>query len=247
MGGVNDLSFPQQKPEAGSRKEPVMLTDRLALHEMYTLLLDHFGPQHWWPGDTPDEILAGCVLSQNTRWERVVPVIVRLKQVNILSPCKLAGLTVDKLAGYLLGCGTYRRKSEYLHELAAYFTENGWTGDCDSMAHIDTDTLRSELLSLRGIGPETADCILLYVLERPVFVIDAYARRILGRHSIESAHASYPELQAFFHKSLERDQSLFNEYHALLVRCGKEFCRPKPRCDGCPLEFMIDVHGKQVH
>ena len=239
MSGVNDLSSPMQQPEVVGRKEPAMLTDCHFLREVYTLLFDHYGPQHWWPGDTPDEILAGCVLSQNTRWERVVPVIEGLKQAGILSPSRLAELTLEDLTGYLHDSGTYRRKSEYLLELAAYFTENGWTSDCDSMAHTDTDRLRCELLSLRGIGPETADCIMLYVLKRPVFVIDAYTRRILDRHGMESAHASYPELQALFHRSLERDVSLFNEYHALLVRCGKEFCRPKPLCEGCPLARLL--------
>ena len=177
----------------------------------------------------------------------MVPVIDMLRESGLLSPASIAVKSISELTDHLYGSGTYRRKAEYLHGLAFYFTRRGWTGSNDSLAHIGTEKLRSELLLLRGIGPETADCILLYVLERPVFVIDAYTRRILERHGIDSTHRPYETLQAQFHDALGEDVRVFNEYHALLVRCGKEYCRPKPRCDGCPLEFMLGGNREPAH
>jgi endonuclease-3 related protein len=239
MGGVNDLSSHLQQPEVVGSYESAMLTDLHLLHEVYSLLLDHFGPQHWWPADTPDEILAGCVLAQNTRWERIVPVIEILSGMDLLSPARLAEIPLRKLALLLRGSGTFRRKADYLKGLAVFFHERGWPGESESLSSLDTPSLRRELLGLKGIGPETADCILLYVLERPVFVVDAYTRRILNRHSLCGADESYEELQGLFHTALNPDPVLFNEYHALLVMCGKVYCRPKPQCDACPLACLF--------
>jgi endonuclease-3 related protein len=210
-----------------------------ALEEIYILLLGHFGPRHWWPGETPDEVLAGCVLAQNTRWERVVPVIEILRRRELLSPAALVLIETDELAELIRGSGTFRRKARYLKELAVFFRDRGWTGEPDSLSHLDTDALRNDLLKLRGIGPETADCILLYVLERPVFVIDAYTRRILHRHGLCRPDASCKELKSLFESELDPDTALFNEYHALLVSCAKTFCRPVPRCGDCPLAPLL--------
>jgi endonuclease-3 related protein len=205
---------------------------------IYDNLFEHFGPQNWWPGETPDEILTGCVLAQNTRWERVVPVIENLKNLDLLSPGRLIDVPREKLAALLRGSGTHNRKAEYLLELARFFHGKGWDGRPESLADLDTYHLRNDLLELRGVGPETTDCILLYVLGRPVFVIDAYTRRILGRHGICTGSESYDELQSLFHESLSPDPELFNEYHALLVVCAKKYCRSAPVCDSCPLSCL---------
>lgn len=196
--------------------------------------MEHFGPQGWWPGETSEEHLAGCVLAQNTRWDRVEPVIRRLKDMGLLYEYRLLGVPSEELAALLRGSGTYRRKAEYLRAVWAYMAELNWDGTPGSVS-LNTDSLRSGLLSIKGVGPETADCILLYVLERPVFVVDAYTRRILSRHRLCSEKASYAQIQALFHEALDPDAALFNEFHALLVACGKDFCRPVPRCGCCPL------------
>jgi endonuclease-3 related protein len=207
---------------------------RLSIPEAFERLHDHFGPQHWWPGDTPDEVIVGCVLTQNTRWENVERVIEALKGKRLIYPQLYTKLSREELALQLRGCGTYRQKAEYLLNLGKYLLDRGWTGDPDSLSEVDTDVLRSELLAVRGVGPETADSILLYALQRPVFVVDAYTRRILARHNM-GANLAYEGIQRLFMESLPTEVGLFNEYHALMVACGKTYCRRKPLCGECPL------------
>ncbi len=204
------------------------------LKDIYTRLLEHFGPQGWWPGETSEEHLAGCVLAQNTRWDRVEPVIRRLKDMGILEGNRLLDVPVEELSLLLRGSGTYRRKAEYLQGVWAYMAELSWNGTPGSVT-LDTVSLRKGLLSIKGVGPETADCILLYVLERPVFVVDAYTRRILSRHGLCPEKASCYQIQKLFHDVLSPDVGVFNEFHALLVACAKGFCRPQPKCEGCPI------------
>ena len=196
--------------------------------------MDHFGPQGWWPGETPEEHLAGCVLAQNTRWDHVEPVIAELRKSGLLHGSNLLDTSLEELAEHLKGSGTYRRKAEYLRNVWAYMTDSGWDGTPDSIQG-ETAVLRSELLSLKGVGPETCDCILLYVLERPVFVVDAYTKRILSRHGLCREKEAYSRVQEVFHYILEPDAEVFKEYHALLVACAKNYCRPVPRCRDCPL------------
>jgi endonuclease III related protein len=202
--------------------------------EIYRLLMERFGPQGWWPGETSGEHLAGCVLAQNARWERVAPVIERLKRLGVLEGSRLLELPEEELSSLLRGSGTYRRKAEYLRGVWKFMREQGWDGEPASVKE-DTGILRKKLLSLKGVGPETADCILLYVLERPVFVVDAYTKRILSRHGLCSENDSCEKVQRSFHRELETDTEVFREYHALLVGCAKEYCRPRPRCEYCPL------------
>ena len=206
----------------------------LDLNEVYSRLLDHFGPQGWWPGETSEEHLAGCVLAQNTRWDRVEPVIARLRNSGLLLGSKLLDVSLEELAECLKGSGTYRRKAEYLQNVWAYMTNSGWDGTPESVTR-DTSVIRQELLSVKGVGQETCDCILLYVLERPVFVVDAYTKRILSRHGFCRDTDTCSVVQEIFHKILKADVEVFKEYHALLVACAKEYCRPVPRCRGCPL------------
>ena len=180
-------------------------------------------------------MLVGCVLAQNTRWSRVVPVIAGLRERGLLAPSAFMRLGEDELAQLLRGSGTYRRKARYLRNLAAYMLSRGWDGSPRSMAGLETAELRKELLELKGIGPETADCILLYALDRPVFVIDAYTRRILSRHGLCDPRERYSTLQQVFQAALPPAPRMYGEYHGLLVAAAKRWCRPRPRCRGCPL------------
>lgn len=204
------------------------------LNNIYHRLFAHFGPRGWWPGESSYEHFIGCILAQNTRWDRVVPVIERMKEKGILPPEKFLQLEIDELAEILKGSGTYQRKAEYLQHAGRYMLSKGWDGTPDSISE-ETPVLRNELLSLKGIGPETCDCILLYVLERPVFVVDAYTSRILSRHELCSGKAKYGEIQELFHSSLSPNVEMYKEFHALLVECAKQYCRPNPKCTHCPL------------
>jgi len=206
----------------------------MKLTEIYSRLSFQFSPMGWWPGDSRYEYFVGCILAQNTNWNRVIPVIERMKKMDILAPEKFLQLGHEQLAEVLKGSGTYRRKAEYLRIAGEYMLSIGWNGTPESVAD-NTDTIRNELLELKGTGPETCDCILLYVLERPVFVVDAYTIRIMSRHGLCNGKAKYSEVQKIFHRELSPDVSMFNEFHALFVECGKQFCRPEPLCSNCPL------------
>ncbi|MCK5841178.1 MAG: hypothetical protein KAH31_03345 [Candidatus Sabulitectum sp.] len=210
------------------------------LNSIYTSLFAFFGPMGWWPGESSYEHFIGCILAQNTRWDRVVPVIEKMKQKDVLSPEKYLQLDSDDLAENLKGSGTYRIKAEYLQIAGRYMLSQGWDGTPGSVT-VETKLLRDQLLNLKGIGPETCDCILLYVLERPVFVVDAYTRRILSRHGLCGTKTKYMEIQELFHGVLSPDVEMFKEYHALLVECAKQFCKPKPLCTDCPL-FEGEIH-----
>jgi endonuclease-3 related protein len=206
-----------------------------ALRRYYRRLYRHFGPQHWWPGRTRFEVILGALLTQNTAWANVEKALGNLRREAGLSPEKLAHVPAPKLARWLRPSGYFRQKARavrgFLHHL-----NNHYRGSLGRLLGRPTAELRHELLSLRGIGPETADSILLYAAGRPVFVIDAYTRRVLARHGLARAGASYAELQEFFHRHLPADAGLFNEYHALLVAVGKSYCHSRnPNCAACPL------------
>ena len=209
---------------------------REKLTEIYNRLFNYFGPQSWWPGDTPFEIMVGAVLTQNTNWNNVEKTIDNLKGVELLSFERLFELPVGLLAEYIRPAGYFNIKANRLQNLLAMIKEQ-YDGSLDAMMEEETETLRHALLSVNGIGPETADSILLYAAERPVFVVDTYTYRILLRHNFIPDDFNYDEMQEFFMDNLERKVGLFNEFHALLVCVGKEFCKKSvPRCKGCPLE-----------
>ena len=205
------------------------------LTEIYRLLYDEFGPQHWWPGQTRFEIITGAILTQNTNWTNVEKAIANLKSAECLTPEKLYHLDAAQLANLIRPAGYFNIKAKRLKNFINWLFEN-YNGDLTELESIDTERLRTELLSVKGIGFETADSILLYAFDRSVFVIDAYTARVAFRHELLSPEADYEQLRDFFESSLPADTKLFNEYHALLVKVGKEFCRPKARCPGCPLE-----------
>lgn len=218
------------------------------LIDIFHRLLDHFGPQHWWPVEDPAsetapfEIAAGAILTQNTNWKNVESALENLKAENLLMPRKIDSLPVDSLSPLIRPAGYFRVKARRLKNYARYLME-GYSGDVALSLVGDLDEKREELLNVNGIGPETADSILLYAGGRPIFVIDAYTKRILARHGIAADDMRYDDYQSIFHDALLGDDNdstvwLFNEYHALLVACGKHYCRPKNlRCDICPLKW----------
>ena len=208
-----------------------------ALNSIYAAMSAHYGPTHWWPGDTPFEIAVGAILTQNTAWTNVEKAIVNLKRERLLHPKRMMGASVETLERAVRPSGYYRQKAHRLRIFCEYLSKQ-YGGSMKNMAKRATETLRQELLALHGIGPETADDILLYACEKPVFVVDAYTRRILARHGLVAETIGYDALQTLFHENLPMDISLFKEYHGLIVYTGKDFCRRLPRCEGCPLAGM---------
>ena len=212
------------------------LSERLS--EIYELLLEAYGPQHWWPAESPLEVLVGAVLTQNTNWQGVEKAMASLKLHDLLNPHKLQAIPTEDLARLIKPAGYYNLKAHRLKNLIAFVTE-AYSGDLETMGQAETDRLRKELLAVNGVGPETADSILLYALEKPVFVVDTYTYRVMSRHGLVGEEVSYDELQELFIQHLPVEVKLFNEYHALLVRVGKLHCRRQPYCQGCPLEPLL--------
>ena len=211
------------------------MTNRI--EEIHTRLFDHFGHQHWWPGETPFEIMLGAVLTQNTSWRNVDMVMETLRQEGLLSFAALEALPLEVLAEKIRPSGYYNQKAKRLKGLFAAIRED--SGDLETFFDQDTHTLREKLLAIKGIGPETADSITLYAAGKPVFVVDAYTYRILLRHDLIAEEAGYEEIQDLFLGKLPAEVQLFNEYHALLVRLGKEYCKKtNPLCDTCPLQGL---------
>ena len=211
------------------------MTEKLAL--IYKKLYACFGPQHWWPGETPFEVAVGAILTQNTNWTNVEKAIANLKKDKVLNPKALHDMSQASLSALIRPAGYYNIKAKRLKNFVALLI-NEYHGNMSRIAKEDLSSIRKKLLLVNGIGPETADSIILYALEKPVFVIDAYTKRVLSRHNILAHEASYDTFQDLFHLKLREDISLFNEYHALFVRLAKENCRTKPICSGCPLEGM---------
>lgn len=215
-----------------------MTHHRRRVRQLFETLITAFGPQGWWPGETPFEIALGAILTQNTAWTNVARVIADLKAEGLLHPRALQELPQAELARRLRPVGYYNLKAARVHNFLAVFARF-FDGALHQLDAWDTEVLRRRLLEVKGIGPETADSILLYAFQRPTFVVDAYTFRILGRHALVWDPCSYEELRQFFLDHLPRDLSLFQEFHALLVRLGKDYCRPTPRCQGCPLESWL--------
>lgn len=207
------------------------------LIEIYQLLLGRFGPQHWWPGETQFEIITGAILTQNTNWTNVEKAIANLKSAHLLTPEKLFNLDISQLAQLIRPAGYYNIKAKRLKNFLSWLFNNH-ASRLANLENLDTNQLRTELLSITGIGRETADSILLYAFNREIFVVDAYTARVAIRHGLIGHGADYEQLRDLFQSNLPADSKLFNEYHALLVRVGKEFCRPKAACSNCPLEKL---------
>lgn len=209
------------------------------LQEIYEALDAHFGDLHWWPGNSQFEVIVGAILTQNTAWRNVEAAIGRLREQNLLHPARMRKLDDELIAGLIRPAGYFRIKTKRLKSFL-YFLHQEYEDDIDGMFAEDLWVLRQKLLAVHGIGEETADSILLYAGGKPIFVVDAYTRRILQRHGLIGANASYGEIQAAFMKTLPENAPLYNQYHALLVNTGKQFCRKQtPRCKACPLEQFL--------
>ena len=202
------------------------------LRSVYQRLLDHHGPQGWWPGETPFEIMVGAVLTQNTAWINVERAIANLINADALEPARILAVAEQQLAEWLRPSGYFNIKAKRLRNFCRWYVE---AGEYHRLIRKDTQTLRHDLLAVNGIGPETADDMLLYAFKRPVFVIDAYTRRLFTRLKIIDGDENYEILRRAFEQALGSDVALFNEFHALIVAHAKDICRIKPRCADCVL------------
>lgn len=210
-----------------------MLSERLL--RIYRDLLEHFGPRYWWPAATPFEMVVGAILTQNTAWRNVERAIARLAAAGALSPARLATLERTELEELIRPAGYFRQKAARLQQLADYLHEE-WQGDVSAWCSGPLDLARARLLERPGIGPETADSILLYAGQRPSFVVDNYTRRIFTRLGLLRGDESYLRVRALFMDHLPHEVDLFNEYHALIVTLAKTACRKRvPLCSHCPL------------
>ena len=216
------------------------MSNRLAsniLEGIYQRLMAEYGPQRWWPGETPFEVIIGAILTQSTAWTNVEKAINNLKTAGVMSPSGILEIPVAELALLIKPSGYYNAKAKklkaFVHYLGAYHNNN-----LNRMLTLETSTLRQELLTVYGIGEETADSIILYAAGKPVFVIDAYTKRIISRIGLLPADGEYGVYQKYFTDNLNTDVNLFNEYHALLVNLGKSVCRKIPVCFKCCLYDM---------
>ncbi len=206
------------------------------LERIYQLLFDRYGPQHWWPADEPFEMIVGAILTQSTAWTNVEKAIANLKQAGVLNPLSLRQIPVEQLTELIRPSGYYNAKARKLKAFAEQLEEHH--DSLDEMLAPALVELRQKLLSIYGIGPETADSIILYAAKKPIFVIDAYTHRIMDHLGLNSDFGNYATLQALFMDNLPHNESIFNEYHALFVRHGKESCRKTPACNDCCLSEM---------
>jgi endonuclease-3 related protein len=209
------------------------------LLQIYQKLYKAIGPRKWWPGDSPFEVIIGAILTQNTSWKNVERTIRALKEKNLLDPLGIYSLEEELLAKTIKSAGFFNIKAKRIKNFIGFLFKN-YQGSIEKMFSENTVPLREKLLKINGIGPETADSILLYAGEKPIFVVDAYTKRILTRHNLISKSAGYSEIQELFMENLIKDVSMFNEYHALFVYIGKHFCKRIPNCQNCPLKGFLE-------
>lgn len=207
------------------------------LFKIYEKLYGRFGPRHWWPAETPFEVMVGAVLTQNTSWANVEKAICNLKGRGLLGPERLNSIPLSRLAEFIRPSGYYNIKAKRLKSLVSFLMRD-FKGDIALMRRLEMEALRKELLRVHGIGPETCDSIMLYALNKPVFVIDAYTKRIFSRCGLAKEDVTYDGLQRLFTEALPRSVKLYNEYHALIVQLGKEVCRKRPKCNLCPINKL---------
>ncbi len=206
--------------------------------EAYRLLYDYFGPQDWWPGDTPFEIMVGAILTQNTNWSNVKKAIHNLKSEDLLSYQTLSRISVDEIAQLIRPAGYYNLKARRLRNLLDMVTAI-YDGDLESFLEDDLGAARENLLSVKGVGQETADSILLYACGHPVFVVDMYTHRVFSRHNMVEEETDYTTIQKVFLDNLPKNMQMYNEFHALIVRVAVTFCKKtKPLCEKCPLQGL---------
>ena len=212
---------------------------------MHRKLSEHFGPLNWWPGETPFEIAVGAILTQNTNWTNVEKAIASLKAEKALTPKTLYALPERELARLIRSSGYHNVKARRLRNFLRFLFEN-YDGSLRKMFLASTDNLRVELLEIKGIGPETADSILLYAGGKQTFVIDAYTRRALSHHGLIDGKEKYECVKRMIEANLPRDVALYNEFHAQFVNLGKYYCKPKPKCEGCPLAAIARQNDTDI-
>ena len=205
------------------------------LLKIFEILLSTFGPRHWWPGETPLEIIVGAVLTQNTSWKNVEKAIVNLKNAGLLDLEKLYATPDEIIAEKIRSSGYYNLKTKRLKNVIKVIYEE-YSASIEKIKTYDQNDLRTRLLSIQGVGEETADSMLLYAFDKPIFVIDAYTKRFLGNHGLYEGKCTYGQAQHFFMTNLPSDLNLYNEYHALIVALGQNYCFKAPKCDTCPLK-----------
>jgi len=210
--------------------------------QVYHILLEHYGRQEWWPAESPFEVVVGAVLVQNTAWKNVEHAIRNLRDANVLTTQGIAALEIDALAELIRPAGYFRIKAKRLRNLVDFIVGE-FDGSLEAMRRADASDLRRRLLAVNGVGPETADSILLYALQKPSLVVDAYTLRIWTRHGWVNHDAGYNALQTQLTSELPIDTRVYNEMHALLVRVGHLHCRRRPQCEGCPLQDMLPPGG----
>lgn len=210
----------------------------MPVNESYDLLLKRYGPQHWWPAQTRLEMMLGAILTQNTAWTNVEKAIANLKKNGALHFDVLERATHREIAEWIRPAGYFNQKAGYIKGMIQA-VRSRFDGSLERLFALETPALRYELLSWKGIGPETADSILLYAGHRAVFVVDAYTRRICSRHGWCDKKASYDTVAGLFTDHLPADVPVYNEYHALIVRVCKEYCKTRPACEGCPLQPLL--------
>ena len=208
------------------------------LTEIYDRLFKSFGKQYWWPGDTSFEVVIGAILTQNTNWSNVEKAIKNMKAAKIFTPKKLYEIDQDKLAELIRPSGYFNVKAKRLKHFIEWLFLN-YNGSLSKLFKLNFATLRGQLISVNGIGRETADSIILYAAEKPTFVVDAYTKRVLVRHGVITEDYDYDAIKEVFENNLPKEVPLYNEYHALIVMVGKHYCKPKMQCVECPLK---DVH-----
>ena len=209
----------------------------------YEAMSGALGPMHWWPAQTPFEVIVGAILTQSTAWGNVERAIANLRSARVLTPSAILRVRTSRLAALVRPSGYFRQKAKKLKAFVR-FLQTGYGGSLAHMFRTPTVELREKLLSVHGIGPETADSILLYAGNHPVFVVDAYTHRIFGRHGITDGKPEYEKVRAFIEDSIPLQPELFNEFHALLVNTGKNWCRKSaPRCRECPLRPLLPANS----
>ncbi len=207
--------------------------------QYYLAMSRALGPMHWWPARTPFEVIVGAILTQNTSWANVEHAIANLRSAQMLTPSAIFAARSSRLAILVRPSGYFRQKAKKLKAFVR-FLQKEYGGSLERMFETPTEALREKLLSVHGIGPETADSILLYAGNHPVFVVDAYTHRLLGRHGITDGKPEYESVRALLEAALPRDSQLYNEFHALVVHTGKNWCRKsEPRCAECPLASLL--------
>ncbi|NPA86637.1 MAG: endonuclease III domain-containing protein [Candidatus Diapherotrites archaeon] len=204
---------------------------------IFKRLLDHFGPQGWWPAETPFEVMVGAILTQNTSWKNVERAIENLKNAGCLTPERITSCPLNELRELIKPAGFYNQKALYLKELSRFLLDH----PLEELATLPTHELRRLLLSIKGIGKETADSILLYVFNRPVFVADRYSHRVFSRLGIWRGPYRYEEIRSLVEEEMKDPEEL-KEFHALVVELAKNYCRPQPRCDACPLKDLCSFN-----